>query len=144
MHDPSFLAAEIHAPIPMYSRWKSRSAHKGIKRPLVRRRTNTDPAQRAAGDERRIADERVRGGVGRRDHRRSPQRHRRGRREGGIQRRDEGVRVTLAILRILRQELHQHRLDRRRHRDRVVAFVNRRRRLGAVLGEQQRRLDRVT
>lgn len=42
MHDPSFLAVEIHAPIPMYSRWKSRSARKGIKRPLVRRRTNTE------------------------------------------------------------------------------------------------------
>lgn len=42
MHDPSFLALKIHAPIPIYSRWKSREASKGHKRPFVRRRTNSE------------------------------------------------------------------------------------------------------
>lgn len=40
MHDPDFLAVEIHAPIPIRDRWYSRLAREGKRRPAIARRTN--------------------------------------------------------------------------------------------------------
>lgn len=42
MHDPSFLAWEIRAPIPLRDRWYSREARNGRRRPVVSRRTNAE------------------------------------------------------------------------------------------------------
>lgn len=40
MHDPDFLAFELHAPIPVRDRWRSRMAREGKRLPMVSRRTN--------------------------------------------------------------------------------------------------------
>lgn len=43
MHDPDFLAVEIHSPIPWYDRWQTRMYKKGTPpRPFIRRRTNEE------------------------------------------------------------------------------------------------------
>ena len=43
MHDPSFLALEVRAPIPMRDRWRSRYLREGgAPRPIIRRRTNIE------------------------------------------------------------------------------------------------------